>query len=108
VAPFRPGSPPPPSEWIYLTDGKTQDFYPRWSPDGNTVYFVSDRGGGYALLAQRVDPRTKKPLGDPMVVYSFSGVSPRLIESTRWISVARDRIVFSLEERNGSIWMLHL
>jgi len=108
VAPFRPGNPAPQSEWIYLTDGKSQDYYPRWSSDCNTVYYASTRGGRQSILAQRLNPAKKNPEGDPIVIYSFSGASPRLVESTRWISVARDKIVFSLEERSGSIWMLHL
>ena len=105
IAPYRPGNPPPESEWIFLTDGKSQDQYPRWSPDGNTIYFVSDRDGHIAILSQRLDPQTKHPLGKPASLYVFSS-SLRFPENMLWISVAQDKIVFSLEERTGSIWML--
>ena len=105
IAPYRPGNPPPESEWIFLADGKSQDLYPRWSPDGNTIYFVSDRDGHIAILSQRLDPQNKHPLGKPTTLYVFSS-SLRFPENMLWISVAQDKIVFSLEERTGSIWML--
>jgi Tol biopolymer transport system component len=108
LAPFRPGDPPPESEWVYLTDGSSNDVYPRWSPDCNTIYFSSDREGLIALFAQRLNPQTKHPAGRPTAIYRFGKPSLRMNPAAMWISVAADRIAFSLEELKGNIWMLQL
>jgi dipeptidyl aminopeptidase/acylaminoacyl peptidase len=34
-----------------LTNGKSGESYPRWSPDGTTVAFISDRGDGDQIFA---------------------------------------------------------
>src|SRR5262249_45923920 len=43
VAPYREGVTIPADAWVAITDGKGFDSRPRWSPDGNRIYFVSDR-----------------------------------------------------------------
>ncbi len=37
------------ANWRDLTNDKFFDRYPRWSPDGKKIAFVSDRGGGYEI-----------------------------------------------------------
>jgi hypothetical protein len=108
VAPLRPGKPAPESDWIFLTDGSATDAYPRWSPDGNTIYFTSDQSGAMTLFAQRLDPASRRPAGRPAALYRIAKPSLRLSPVAMWISVAQDRIVFSLEEVKGNIWMLQL
>ena len=106
LAPYRPGNPAPESEWVMITGGMTQDSYPRWSPDGATIYFTSDQDGAIGIFARRLHPATKQPLGPAFSVYRFVKPSLRMSPRAMWISVARDKIVFSLEERSGNIWML--
>ena len=89
-----------------ITGGMTQDSYPRWSPDGGTIYFTSDQDGAIGIFARRLHPATKQPLGPVFCVYRFVKPSLRMSPRAMWISVARDKIVFSLEERSGNIWML--
>ena len=43
IAPFRGEQAIPDTQWIALTDGSHWDDKPRWSPDGNLLYFTSDR-----------------------------------------------------------------
>jgi Tol biopolymer transport system component len=31
--------------WIQITEGKHRDDKPRWSPDGEVIYFLSERAG---------------------------------------------------------------
>jgi len=38
-----------------LTDDAAQDIIPRWSPDGNWIAFISDRGGKYEIWKVRPD-----------------------------------------------------
>ncbi len=42
-----------------VTNGEAKDRWPMWSPDGRTLYFVSDRDGGDQLYA-RTDGRVRK------------------------------------------------
>jgi len=108
VAPFRGETPIPAGEWIPLTDGRFSDDKPCLSPDGNVVYFTSNRDGFMCLWAQRLEPATKHPLGPAFPVHHFHSTW-RSIGNVPlgWLglSVARDRIVFSQGERTGNIWM---
>jgi eukaryotic-like serine/threonine-protein kinase len=106
VAPFH-DAPVPKEQWIRVIR-ETGEIVPRWSPDGNSLYFASRRDGYHCLYTQRLEPMTKKPVGVPEAVQhlhstrrSLSGVSIPFQE----ISVARDKIVFPMIERTGNIWM---
>ena len=110
VAPFRGPAPIPEPEWITVIDSETLDRQAAWSADGNALYFQSERDGFRCLWSQRLDPATKRPLGTPFPVQHFHGVQHSLTTAildpgTISIAVARNRIVFSLGERSGSIWM---
>jgi serine/threonine protein kinase/Tol biopolymer transport system component len=105
IAPFREQGPPvPANQWIPVTDGSGVDIYPSWSPDGNLLYFFSDRDGFRCLWAQRLDRLTKRPAGSPLAVYHFhrSRQSPRGLGPQN--AVARDKVVLSLVETTGNIW----
>jgi serine/threonine protein kinase len=98
-------------EWIPVTDGSAFDDFVRWSPDGNMLYFVSDRDEFRCLWAQRLNTSSKRPMGAPFAVQHFHNA--RLLMQRRGldplqIAVARDRIVFNLRETAGNIWMTQL
>lgn len=105
---FQGETPIPAAEWIPLTDGRFSDDKPCLSPDGNLLYFTSNRDGSMCLWAQRLHPATKHPLGIPFAVHHFHS-NWRSISNVplSWlgVSVARDRIVFNLGERTGNVWM---
>jgi hypothetical protein len=42
-----------------------------WSPDGALLYFLSEREGFRCILAQRLDPATKRLLGEAFPVRHF-------------------------------------
>ena len=110
VAPFSPLRPPPQSEWIRIPHSAKAHPNPRWSPDGDTLYFSSEQDGNACIWAERLDPATKHPLGEPFAVQHFHStslkmVAPSLLEP---IALASDKIVLSLQNRLGEIWMLKL
>jgi len=108
IAPLRRGATPGESEWIKVTDRLGVDRYPFWSPDGSLLYFVSDRDGFLCIWAQRLDPATKRPFGSPIEVYHLHNARRSLANSVEgyWgMSLTRDKLVFSMAEITGNIWM---
>jgi Tol biopolymer transport system component len=109
VAPVRDQDAVPEKEWITIADTGWDD-KPRWSPDGNTLYFVSERDGFRCIWAQHLDSQ-KRPLGEAIAVFhahqsqrSLSDVGPGDLA----ISVARDKIVFNTNERRGNLWLMNV
>ncbi len=83
--------------------------FPAWSPDANTIYYVS---GGFGspkreFMRQVLDPRTKLPVGQPAGFIEFD--AQRFGDPvTNPIAVARDQIVVVLRERISDIWSMDL
>jgi len=50
---------------VAVTDDAALDFNPVWSPDGNWLYFASERGGSLNLWRVRIDQGSGATLGDP-------------------------------------------
>ena len=49
--------------WIRITEGQYWDDKPRWSPDGKTIYFVSNRTGFLNVWKVRFEPTSGQTLG---------------------------------------------
>jgi Tol biopolymer transport system component len=97
------------AEWIpATTEPSMSDARVAWSPDGNLLYFVSDRDSFRCLWAQRLEAETKRPVDPPVAVYHFHQTSPRISHNVGrvGVAVARDKIVLALEELRGNVWML--
>ena len=109
AAAFRGKSPIPEQDWIAVTSGEFHDNKPRWSPDGNLIYFTSTRDGFGCIWAIRLDPATKRPVGEPFEVRHFhrTRLSMSVFALGEYeLSVARDKLVFELTEITGNIWVL--
>jgi eukaryotic-like serine/threonine-protein kinase len=109
VAPVTSSGVVPESKWIPIADTGVDD-KPRWSPDGNFLYFISERDGFRCVWAQRLDPR-KRPLGAAIPIF-HAHEARRSIMNVGWgnlrMSVARDKIVFNMSERTGNVWILKM
>jgi Tol biopolymer transport system component len=96
------------NSWTRITEGKHWDDKPRWSPDGKTIYFVSSRGGIFNVWGIHFDPAKGKPVGEPFRISSFE--SPRLMVpreiSPVALSLTQDKLVLTLQELSGGIWVL--
>ena len=110
VARLRSGERIPESAWIPITEEQWAD-YPRWSPDGNSIYFLSERDGFRCIWAQSLDALTKRPTGQATAAFhshqarlSLGNISIGDLE----MSVARDKLVFNMGERTANIWMATL
>ena len=108
IAPVRNGVPAGQSEWVSITDGKNADDKPQLSPDGNTLYFTSERDGHLCIWAQHLDRSTKRPINAPFVVQHFHNAQWRIYRYHTELSVARDKIVTNFREDHSDIWMMKL
>jgi eukaryotic-like serine/threonine-protein kinase len=97
--------PLPVEKWVPVSP----DFgiYPNWSPDGTGIYYFSLRDGYMCAWLQPVDPRSKRPVGEPRAVQHFH--QPRLRAATRATptnDVRGGALYVTLTEITGNIWML--
>jgi WD40 repeat protein len=81
----------------------------RWSPDGETIYFVSNSIRGFLnVWGIRFDLDHGKSLGEPFQVTDFQSpsrmVSP--VVTTLEISLTKTRLVLPILEVSGSVWTL--
>ena len=78
-------TPAPENEWIPVTGNEGWADKPRWSPDGNVIYFISNRDGFFCLWAQRLAADSKVPTGPPVPISHFhrSRISMGNV-GTRW------------------------
>ncbi len=97
AAPFRGFQSVPVAEWVDLGEGD----YPRWSPAGRRIYFTQVHDGFECIFTRAVDPISKRALGPVTAVQHFhgrltpAGMRPGIFR----MSVARDKIAFSLGEQ---------
>ena len=91
-----------------ITQEKSIDDKPRWSPDGKDIYFVSDRDGFFNLWRVGFDSQSGRAMGAPARITTFD--SPALMVpkniSLVELSLAGDKFVLNLVESSGGIWML--
>ena len=109
VIPFAEGTVSSPDQWIAVTDD--QSFYDKavWSPDGNLLYFTSDRDGFRCIWAQPLDPKTKRPVGPPLEIHHSHSARRSLLNANiipLELHVAPGRLLFHLGEITGNIWMV--
>jgi Tol biopolymer transport system component len=96
---------------ITVGTGSSGDILPTFSSDNNTLYFISNRDGFYCLWAQRLNPANKKASGDAFAIEHFhhASRSPSYVGGGRRRLVsARDKLVFTMADRTGNIWMTEL
>lgn len=84
---------------VEVTSEPSVDWSPVWAPDGESLYFVSDRGGTMNLWRVAIDERTGRTAGPPQP----------LTTPTEWvsgISISGDgrQIAFATEDRRSSLW----
>jgi len=110
LVPLKSDGTPEADNWIGIDHPSHWDDKPRWSPDATLLYFVSDRDGHFCLWAQRLEGRTKRPIGNAFPLYHFHNSRLAMINvgtGALEIDVARDKIVMGLGELTGNIWSLN-
>ena len=92
-----------------MLDSGYWDDKPHWSPDGQTIYFLSNRSGFFNVWGIRFDPARGRTIGEPFRITRFD--SPDLTApvgeiSCTELSLSRDRLVLNLSHRAGGVWIL--
>ena len=100
--------PAPGGEWTRITEGRYFDDKARWSPDGKTLYFVSNRTGFFQVWGIRFDPLKGQPVGDPFRVTAFEGPGQMILlnRKTMEMALSTDRLILPIMEVSGGIWIL--
>jgi Tol biopolymer transport system component len=115
IAPVRNGAAGNEAEWIAVTDGRLNDDKPQFSPDGNMLYFTSNRDGRLCVWGLRLNHATKRPEGAPFAIQHFHNAmgwysmfyNPFNSMGTS-LSVGRGKIVTNLVEPHGDIWLVQV
>jgi serine/threonine protein kinase/Tol biopolymer transport system component len=83
---------------VPVIDDEHVNWNPVWSPDGGSLYFVSDRSGSMNVWRVPVDEASGKVLGKPEPVTTSS-------QSTGLLSLSRDgrRIVYATDEGKSNL-----
>jgi Tol biopolymer transport system component len=106
IFPVR-AAPVPPAEWIALTEDQSVEEEHVWSPQGDAIYFVSERDGNRCVWMRKLDPATKRPVGPVIPVLHLHGARRSMISTAlrpQRIALAVNNLFFSVQEQRGNIW----
>ena len=76
---------------------------PRFSPDGASIFYEHAN----ELLRQKLEPATKRPLGEPVSLAQIPSVFSRAAP-INLVCVSRDRVFFNTYEVRSNVWMTRL
>ena len=110
IAPYLRGEVTKRVEWRVVSSEKGWDDTPRWSTGSKILYFTSERDGFRCIWGRRLTD-AKQPDGEPFAVYHSHNTRRSLMNvPLGWLrmSVADDKIVFTMGERTGNIFMAEL
>ena len=94
-------------EWVSIWDALgVGSGHTWWSPDGNTLYVLSERDGFPCIWAQSLDPATKQPQGPPKALQHLHG-RLRFVGGTApfGYGLTADKHYLPLRETKANIWL---
>ncbi len=109
VARIEGETPVPERDWVEVSVGESMFDKCRWAANGALIYYVSNMDGFSCIWAQRLDPDTKRPVGEPLAAYHSHDPRRSIFNvdlGSQEISVARDKIVFNMATVTGNAWMM--
>ena len=95
----------PTPEWVAVAEDKNRLASPRWSPDGNLLYYISTRDGNSCVWAQRID-RAGKLAADPIAVFHSHHVPDLSGIPGATVGVTPNQLYLTLADVRGDIWTM--
>jgi serine/threonine protein kinase/Tol biopolymer transport system component len=98
-------------EWVRLAGGETWAGQPRWSPDGRSLFHLSERDDFTCVWALVLDPETREPVGESRAVLHAHQTSMKMmpVERSMWtLDVGGDRLVFNAGAMSGDVYTAKL
>ncbi len=95
-------------KWTALTDATLWVDKPRWGPDGRTIYFISNRQGGFFdVWGLPFDPVSGRAAGEEFrVTHTESPGRTIASEAGAELGVSSTWLVVPIVESKGSVWLL--
>src|SRR5262249_32074720 len=99
IAPVREQGTVSENDLIRLTDSRGIEIDPYWSPDGRTIYFLSDSDRFLCIWGRHVDPISAQPKGPVFSVAHFHRARQTLQNPSPYagdigLSAAKNSLVF--------------
>ena len=113
VTPVRPdGSFGGEPDWTEISPPGTSSTRPRFAPDGNSIFYLSNERGVLTLVSQELDPASKRPRGAatrlaPVQMFPAT-VAYAIGASTSVLEVSSTRVFFNAIEARSNVWMTSL
>lgn len=107
VAPFQGEAAIPHPLWISATLMSAGNA--EWAPDGQQLFFVSEDDGSRCIWTQRLDVRSKRPVGAAYAVQHFHHLAMSLFQVPRnrlTLAVSHDKVFHNLSHMFGGIWLM--
>ena len=95
-------------KWTALTDASLWVDKPRWGPDGRTIYFISNRQGGFFdVWGLPFDPVSGRAAGEEFrVTHTESPGRTIAAAAGSELGVSSTWLVVPIVESKGSVWLL--
>jgi eukaryotic-like serine/threonine-protein kinase len=109
IVPFSPDRETDPKAWTLLQSGSNFERQPIWAPNGQIIYFLSERDGFRCIWGLRMDRATLKPVGDTFAVKHFHQFRHSLLDyndvADIGFSVAGNNMFLAIREIQSNIWL---
>jgi len=101
-------SPSDGGSWAQITDGKQWQDKPRWSGDGRTIFFISERNGFLNVFSVPFDPVKGKAAGAISQLTDFKTADLAIagVVPTIGFSLAADKAMLTISQSSGGVWLL--
>jgi tricorn protease-like protein len=94
------------ADWVWVTPEGENGYQPDWSPNGEWLYFLSDRTGHLTVQAVELG-RELKPVGEQRMVFEFESGRLTMAEMRPrdiGLAVGKGKLALSAAEYKGGLW----